>query len=165
MVEKEALIGEMLERSMVMLTVDARAPGVEVPPRLRQDPQLRLNLSYRFGLQLELGPWGIHTTLTFGGVPHSCKLPWSAIYQVFSHQTSEQYVFLEDVPDDLAALLAEDLPAVATEQGEAKEERRPRLSIVPPLADEAPLDGEAPSPQKSEEPEPAPSRAHLRRIK
>lgn len=157
MVEKEALIGEMLERSMVMLTVDARAPGVEVPPRLRQDPQLRLNLSYRFGLQLELGPWGIHTTLTFGGVPHSCKLPWSAIYQVFSHQTSEQYVFLEDVPEDLAALLAEDLPAVATEQREAKE--RPRLSIVPPL------DDQAPPPEKSEEPEPAPSRAHLRRIK
>ena len=49
---KRAILAELLEQGMVLVTVDARHQDVDVPPHLRQDAQLRLKLSYRFGLPL-----------------------------------------------------------------------------------------------------------------
>lgn len=155
---KRDLLESLLDRGMAMVTLDARLPGVDVPARFRDDGRLRLNLSHRFGLAMELNDWGVHATLTFGGAPHACKLPWNSIYQVMSHATSEQFVFPADVPDDL-------LPD--PEEGSARDEAprgkgRARLTLVSER--EPPVEGEP-----GDEPPPPPAggggRGHLRRIK
>lgn len=172
---KRDLVESLLDRGMVMVTLDARSPGVDVPPRLRDDGRLRLNLSHRFGLSMDLNDWGVHATLTFGGVPHPCKLPWGSIYQVLSHATSEQYVFPADVPDDLfpegeegsAAGAASGPGAGSVAAGGAK--GKARLALVPgALAGEAGNETPAPAPAGPSGPKDGGGgggRGHLRRIK
>ena len=97
---KRQILDELLSESMVLVTLDARREGVVVPLSLRGDPQLRLNLSFRFGLPMETDDWGVRATLTFGGVPFECALPWSSVYMLVSHATGEPVLFPDDIPDE-----------------------------------------------------------------
>lgn len=154
---KRKLLEALLAKGMVLVALDGRAPGVDLPKHLRDDPQVRLNLSYRFGLPMEIDDEGVRATLTFGGVPYDCVLPWGAIYLAYSHVSQEQFLFLADVPD---ALLPGE-PVVAEKDEEEVEETeeapaRPRFAVVEGGAES---DGEA---TDSEGPTRVP---HLRRIK
>jgi stringent starvation protein B len=116
---KRELLESLLERGMVMVVLDARRPGVAVPPHLARDPQLRLNLSWRFGFSMELDDWGVKATLTFGGQPFLCRLPWNSIYVMVSHaERDQQYLFPTDLPEELQRLAA----GAGPEDGEEEEE-------------------------------------------
>lgn len=160
---KRELLETLLERGMVMVTLDARRPGVDVPAQYQEDPRLRLNLSYRFGLPLDVNDWGVRATLTFGGVPHDCKIPWSALYRIYSHPTKDQFLFPADVPEDLIhATLAqrEEAPAPPQPPGRG----RPRFAVVEGQAGVSASErtGER---GPDEPPSGPPRRPHLRRIK
>jgi len=122
MVEKQRLkrdkLSKLLEHGMVMVHLDARRAGVSVPEELRDDPHLRLNLSYRFRpCDLELSDEGVQATLTFGGEPWSCRVPFDALFGLTSHVTGESLVWLEDVPEEVLALLVPGDPTLMpTEQ-------------------------------------------------
>lgn len=142
--EKKDVLERLLELGMVLVALDARADGVDVPDHLGRDPQLRLNLSYRFGLPMALDPWGISATLTFGGVPYACRFPWGAIYLLVSHVNGEPYLFPDEVPPELLAQVgvegAWSLPAQKARPAAAK---KPKLSlVVAPADDEADGEGE-----------------------
>lgn len=171
---KQELLEALLDRGMIMVTLDARRAGVDVPERFQDDLGLGLNLSYRFGLPLEINAWGIRATLSFGGISHDCKIPWNAIYQVFSHVTRDRWLFPEDIPNDILEHLGEAGGEPSASQPQQK--GRPRLSLVQgePSVEVAPEPVENPVPatpaeeeHPPEEPPPAggPRRGHLRRIK
>ena len=101
--DKRKILTEQLELGMVLVALDARLEPVDVPAHLRHDVQLRLNLSYRFGLPLELDDWGITATLTFGGDSHDCRIPWTAIFLLVSHVSGQPYLFPDDIPTELLA--------------------------------------------------------------
>jgi stringent starvation protein B len=150
-VTKRTLLERLLEQSMVMATVDARMRGVVVPDHLMGDPQLRLNLSYRFGLTMELTEGGVHATLTFGGVPFPCIMPWESIYLFVSHATGEPYFFPSDAP---AGLFEEAPPGPdASADGDAE---APRFEVLP---------GEPPAEAEESAPRSPPKRGHLRVVK
>lgn len=98
---KRNVLEQLLEQGMVLVALDARIEGVKVPDRLGHDAQLRLNLSYRFGLPMELNDWGISATLTFSGKPFNCLFPWSSVFLFVSHVTGQPYLFPEDIPAEL----------------------------------------------------------------
>ena len=100
---KRAVLEKLLEQGMVLVTLDTRADTVQVPDHLGGDPQLRLNLSYRFGLPMDCDDTGVTATLTFQGVPFECYLPWKAIYMLVSHATGQPFLFPADIPDDANA--------------------------------------------------------------
>jgi stringent starvation protein B len=123
---KRELLESLLEKGMVMVVLDARRPGVAVPPHLAKDPQLRLNLSWRFGFLMELDAWGVKATLTFGGSPFTCRLPWNSIYAMVSHASKdEQYIFPGELPVELQRLAAGELEEVEAEEGEEPAEVAP----------------------------------------
>jgi stringent starvation protein B len=159
---KSELLESLLDRGMVMVTVDARRPGVDVPLQFADDPRLRLNLSYRFQLPLEMNEWGVRATLTFGGMPHDCKLPWNSVYQMYSHATKDQFLFPADVPEDLvqATLAHGETPAPPSPA-----KGRPRFAVVEGAAEG--FEERSASDGAPDEPPPdgAPKRPHLRRIK
>jgi stringent starvation protein B len=87
---KREVLERLLGQGMVMVYLDARRPGVRVPPALRDDAQLRLNLSYRFSSHdLAVSDEMVSCTLSFSGQPYYCELPVDAIFAVTSHVTGE----------------------------------------------------------------------------
>ena len=78
--DKRQTLLHFLERGVTMVHLDARQPGVVVPPQYAQEPHLRLNLSYRYNIpDLELRERGVQATLSFGGRPFRCVLPWGSM--------------------------------------------------------------------------------------
>jgi stringent starvation protein B len=120
---KKELLERMLERGMAMIHLDARRDDVDVPAQYRTDPQLRLNLSYRFqGGDLHVDGEHVRATLSFSGIPYTCMVPLDAIFAMVSHITGESFFFPTDAPPEALAVLA---AIVGPMEGEPGEEKRP----------------------------------------
>lgn len=100
--EKKERLLQALDQGMVMIHLDARRPGVQVPPTLRGEAHLRLNLSYRFDPpDLSVGDWGVRSTLSFSGSRFTVAVPWSALFAITSHATKEFWMYPDDMPEEL----------------------------------------------------------------
>jgi stringent starvation protein B len=102
--DKRKAVESLLERGPILIHVDSRHPGVDVPGRLRGDPRLVLRFGY--GLtpaipDLTVAEDSLTGTLTFGGVPHPCSVPWAAVYAVMVEGEQRGTVWPEDVPEDV----------------------------------------------------------------
>ncbi len=100
--EKKDRLLSALEQGMVMIHLDARRPGVLVPPSLKQEAHLRLNLSYRFDPpDLTVGDWGMRSTLSFSGSRFRVAVPWSAVFAITSYASKEFWMYPDDMPKEL----------------------------------------------------------------
>src|SRR5688572_26805984 len=90
---KQTSLERSMRDSMVQATVDATTPGVDVPAPHQLNPDLRLNLSHRFGLPFRTDLHAIWATLTFGGKNHDCVVPWAALRAIVSQRTGEVITF------------------------------------------------------------------------
>lgn len=138
--EKLRMFARLIERGMVMVTLDARTGIARVPVKLASELQLNLNFSHRFGLEdFDYDDDGVRASLSFGGHPFFCDLPWSTVYGMTSHVDGERMLWPDSFPRELVSLL-------------------PAQAKHPP----APEPEAAPEP---EPPEPTPPRPTLRRVK
>ena len=143
--EKLRQFARLIEKGMVMVTVDARLPEVRVPTRFVGELQLNLNFSHRFGLDdFNYDDVGVRASLSFGGTPFLCDLPWSAVYGMTSQVDAERLLWPDSFPRELVNLL----PA------QARHPREPLPAPEPAM----PIDG------GDDDPPPSP-RPTLRRIK
>lgn len=100
---KKIALEYLLGFGKVMMHLDARRPGVEVPPHLSRESHLRLNLSYRFaGNDLTITEQSASSSLSFQGQRTLCVLPFDAVFAMSIDQT-EMYVWLPDIPNEMAA--------------------------------------------------------------
>lgn len=153
--EKKDRLLAALERGLVMVHLDARRPGVLVPPDLRCESHLRLHLSYRFvPPDLSVGEWGIRSTLSFSGKRFTVAIPWSALFGITSKVTQEWWMFPEDMPTELTQIPPPTLRAAAAV--------RPPLEVRPVALRE--VDGERKS-GEAEDGEAPRDRPKLRLIK
>lgn len=99
---KQKNLLELLQEGTVMLFLDARYEGVEVPERLRQDPGLRLNVDYAFKIpDFEVGEDAVIATLSFSQKPYRCVIPMEAIWQMMSLSTKKMAVFPVSFPKEM----------------------------------------------------------------
>jgi hypothetical protein len=102
--DKRASIEQLLERGPVLVHIDARREDITVPPRFRGDPKLVLRFGYGLTpaiVDLLVDDTGLSGTLTFGGVPFHCVLPWPGVYAAVVEGEQRGMVWPEDVPDVL----------------------------------------------------------------
>jgi stringent starvation protein B len=124
--DKRQTLLYFLERGVAMVHLDARKSGVVVPSQYAQEPHLRLNLSYRYNIpDLVANEHHVQATLSFGGRPFRCLLPWESIFGVTSH-AGEGQVWPEDLPGEVMEGIATRREPAAREAGHA----RPSLSCV-----------------------------------
>ena len=96
---KKQVLLAFLERGVAMIHLDARRPGVKVPAQHRGEAHLRLNLSYRYRIpDFAIGEEDVRATLSFGGQPFLCVLPWEAIFGITSQANGDGQVWPEDLP-------------------------------------------------------------------
>jgi stringent starvation protein B len=162
--EKKERLLSALEQGMVMIHLDARRPGVLVPPSLNREAHLRLNLSYRFDPpDLTVGDWGIRSTLSFSGARFRVAVPWSALFAITSYATKEFWMYPDDMPKELiqqAALAKARRPAAPN--GHEKSLAEKALASVRRVS-EPPSDDRGPDP--SDKPPRSGARPHLRVVK
>lgn len=170
---KRDRLDSLLDQGMVQILLDARIGGVVVPPDLAGDLQLRLNLSRRFGLPIELDTWGVTATLTFSKVPFECTVPWTAIYAIISYVTGEPFLFPDDVPLEMV-LEADEEAHADLEDGAVpgqplpvrREHPGPSLRLVSSEPDTEPEPTPDPPPDLPPDPnETQKRRSHLRVVK
>jgi stringent starvation protein B len=95
----------LLERASVFVHLDPRADAVEVPPWLRAQPQLILQIGLNLAVDipdLEVDDAGISCTLSFSRRPHHCAVPWSAVYALVG-EDGRGMVWPADIPAEVAA--------------------------------------------------------------
>jgi stringent starvation protein B len=161
--KKETLLA-WLARGVTMVHLDARRPGVVVPPRYADDAHLRLNLSYRYSIpDLEVGEAAVSATLSFGGRPFHCVLPWESIFGITSQASGDGQVWPEDLPVEVVQTFAErhaQAPredGLATPAGSTPARGRPSLSPI-----EGELKEEEAQPSKAQD---GAQRRHLRLVR
>jgi stringent starvation protein B len=123
---------------------------VSVPPQYRHEAHLRLNLSYRYGIpDLIIDETHVQATLSFGGRPFQCLVPWTSVFGITTN-AGEGQVWPEDLPVEVTAGTEETLQPV--------EPRRPPLAAV---------ESDSPPPAQEEAPKPsaAPQKRHLRLVR
>ncbi len=127
---KKKTLLHYLSRGVAMIHLDARREGVTVPPRFRDDPHLRLNLSYRYAIpDFDVSDDRIQATLSFGGVPFQCLVPWASVFGITSHATGDGQVWPEDLPTEVVKSLAEREDGAVKPAAE-KQPRRPSLVAI-----------------------------------
>lgn len=102
--DKRTVIDDLLAKGPVLVHLDARRSDVAVPERFRNEPKLVLRFGY--GLtppipDLTVNEHGMSATLTFGGAPFRCVLPWAAIYAAVADGEQRGMVWPDDIPEDL----------------------------------------------------------------
>ncbi len=100
--EKRDSFERMLDLGKVMIHLDARRFGVDVPDGHREQHHLRLDFSYRFRLDVfQVNERGVTASLSFGGRNHLCKIPWTAVFGMYGHVNGQFLLWPEDAPAEL----------------------------------------------------------------
>ncbi len=153
---KRSTLDKLLRDGPVLVHLDPRRDGVDVPAQHRAEPRLVLRFGY--GLtppiaDLSIEEDALSGTLTFRGVPHRCVIPWTAVFAVVG-EDGRGLVWGEDVPNEIAHEYARDARATTS----SKPERGERPSQ--PRRAERAEDSSEPEP-----PEPTkPRRGHLKLV-
>ena len=156
--KRETLLA-YLARGIAMVHLDARRPGVVVPPQYAMDAHLRLNLSYRYGIpDFDIAEQRIQATLSFGGRTFRCILPWGSVFGITSHGTGDGQVWPEDLPVEVVQTMSE---RAAGQKREGPAPQRPTLAAVPGELKEEPSRAEA----AAQAPPAAGTRRHLRLVR
>jgi stringent starvation protein B len=106
--QKYAVFSRFIMRGKVMVTLDARRPGVSVPRQFADEQQLNLDFSERFGLpDFVYDERGVRASLSFKRQPFFCDVPWSAVYALYSHVDAERLTWARSLPAEILEQLPE----------------------------------------------------------
>ncbi len=164
----------LLESSEARVHLDARRPGVRLPPNLLSDGHVCLDYGYALRPpihDLTIDDTGISATLSFRSMPTATFIPWSAIFLIANFE-GRGSVWQNDLPaDQLSGPLAEAGALAETETLPGKpalaEARAPAAARAPRLVG-MPSERELPSSgpvERSEDSSAKPRPSHLKLVK
>lgn len=142
--QKRQVVLLMLSRGVVGLRLDSRCPGVVLPTSFANQHSVTLHIGYSMPKpipDLVVDEFGIAGTLSFGGSPSWCFVPWHALYLAVVLGEPAGMVWGVSVPPEVSG----DPPAPPDGPGGGKKE--PEIEVVE--------GGDAPTP---------PKRGHLRLV-
>jgi hypothetical protein len=79
-----------------------------VPAQFRDEAQLNLDFSEKFGLaDFVYDERGVRASLSFQRQPFFCDVPWSGVYMLFSHVDNERLTWARSLPTEILDQLPE----------------------------------------------------------
>jgi len=171
---KRQTMDKLLRDRPVLVHLDPRRPGVDVPGQHRAEARLVLRFGY--GLtppiaDLTVDEQGVSGTLTFRGVPHRCVIPWTAVFAIVD-EDGRGLVWGEDVPSEIAHEYARDVRATTSAKPAERGERPARNRKSTAARSSQPSEpaagsesSEPPEPPETQPPDPnKPRRGHLKLV-
>ena len=101
---KRNTMEKLLRDGPVLVHLDPRRPGVDVPAHHRGEARLVLRFGHGLTppiVDMVIEEQQLAGTLTFRGVPHRCLIPWSAVFAIVG-EDGRGLVWGEDVPAEIA---------------------------------------------------------------
>lgn len=100
--DKASVIRYLLKtEGRVMLCLDASREGVDVPRRFRNDPALMLVFNTNMPQPIDIGKESVSSELRFGGIPHYCVIPYTALWSAFNPDTNHGMFWSDSVPSSV----------------------------------------------------------------
>lgn len=111
---KQEIAQLLLGKGSLFLHFDPRLDDVKVPPWLRFQPQLVLQVGYAMPIpirDLEVDDMGVYGSLSFDRTPHVCFVPWNSVFALVGDE-GRGMVWEEDLPAELREKLQEPEPQI-----------------------------------------------------
>ncbi len=99
--DKQDFLNEMLSKGDAMVCLDARQPDVEVPKAHKTNPMLNLVISLNFRRPIDVLEDGIYGSLSFGGRPHKCVIPFTSVWAIYEPDSQKGQVWEASIPEDI----------------------------------------------------------------
>jgi len=106
---------QLLSEGDAMVCLDARYPDVDVPRTHKDNPALSLVFNLNFRRPFDVQETGIFATLSFGGRPHKCVIPFEAVWAINEPESKKGQVWEESFPKDLKLQVGANAEAVGPE--------------------------------------------------
>jgi hypothetical protein len=125
----------LLEGPSMFVHLDPRRPGVLIPQRFRDKPQLVLQIGLNMFVpipDLKVDDEGVSCTLSFDRAPFWCRMPWNAIYALVG-EDGRGMMWPDDIPPEVVAQMQnpQQPQTKDKEVSKATQKRpRPKLSAV-----------------------------------
>lgn len=123
----------LLEGPCMFVHLDPRRPGVLIPPRFRDKPQLVLQIGLNMFVpipDLMVDDEGISCTLSFDRSPFWCRMPWSSVYALVG-EDGRGMMWPDDIPPEVVAQMQNPSPKQGKEPQKAPPKRpKPKLMAV-----------------------------------
>ena len=119
--DKQDFLNAMLAKGDAMVCMDARLTDVEVPKAHKTNPMLNLVLSMNFRRPFEVLEDGVYGSLSFGGRPHKCVIPFTAVWAIYEPDTQKGQVWEASIPEDIDWGDPASAASSATPSGQASE--------------------------------------------
>lgn len=126
--KKTVMQALLMEAESVFVHLDPTRDMVLVPPHLKKGPVLILEIGMNMRVpipDLEVIDEGINATLSFGGKPYPCWIPWHSVFALVTPD-KKGMIWQEDVPDQAADNY---LPPEAL-RARRKQEKKTHLHLV-----------------------------------
>jgi stringent starvation protein B len=120
----------LLEQTSVYVHLDPRQSEVRVPEWFKKEPQLILQIGLNLAVPIRdlfVDDEGASCTLSFSRSPHSCFMPWPAVYALVG-EDGRGMVWPDDVPAEVASQQAQ--RAKDPQSPKKKRAARPKLRAV-----------------------------------
>ena len=98
---KYDILVQLLSEGDAIVCLDARHPDVDVPNTHKDDPTLSLVFNLNFRRPFEVQETGIFATLSFGGRPHKCVIPFESVWAIHEPESKKGQVWEASFPKDL----------------------------------------------------------------
>jgi len=117
------------------IQVDARMPGVRVPPFAVREGKVTLNIALRAVAHLSIDNEAIAFQARFGGVSQSVYVPMSAVEAVYARENAQGMVFPPDSGPNTDAAASSDsaTPTAAVDADPAGDGAEPPVKKPPHL--------------------------------
>ena len=102
---KKDVARALLLRGSVFVHLDPRADQTVVPERLRQQPQVVLQVGLDMPVpipDLRVDDAGVYGTLSFKGVPFTCFVPWDSVFALVGDD-AKGMVWPTEMPEEIAS--------------------------------------------------------------
>ena len=98
---KYDILVQLLSEGDAMVCLDARHSEVDIPNTHKDNPALSLVFNLNFRRPFDVQETGIFATLSFGGRPHKCVIPFEAVWAIHEPESKKGQVWEASFPKDL----------------------------------------------------------------